>query len=320
MPGAASRTGRARSERSTLKEVGILTTSEDALQDAVLSLAERVAAQARELDLARRSVEEARQAMRGAEDLLADISHELRTPLNAVLGAVSLLLETRLSPKQRQLAEMVRAGGKAQLAVIGDILDLAKAAAGMAVFEPKPIDLRSVVHDTVALFTREASARGLRLSTCSGAVSIPAVVGDGTRIGRVVANLVGNAVKFTRAGSVDVRVSCEGISGGRARVRVTVEDTGIGMPADQLELAFERFTRLEVAEGCPSGGAGLGLAIAKRLIEGMGGSIGASSRLGHGTMVWFTLDLPLARRPAVARRRAGRGPRPGTARVRAGLR
>jgi signal transduction histidine kinase len=258
--------------------------------------------------------------MRGAEELLADISHELRTPLNAVLGAVSLLLETRLSPKQRELVEMVRAGGKSQLAVIGDILDLARAAAGMPVFEPEAIDLRAVVRDTVAMFAREASARGLRLSTCSGAAAIPAVVGDGTRIGRVVANLVGNAVKFTRAGSVDVRLGGEGVSGGRARVRVTVEDTGVGMPTDQLELAFERFTRLEVSEGCPSGGAGLGLAIAKRLVEGMGGSIGASSRLGHGTTVWFTLDLPLARRAAVGRRRAGRDPRSGAARIRAGAR
>ncbi len=294
--------------------------SENVLEGAVLSLAERVAAQARELELARCSVEEAHRAVRSAEDLLADISHELRTPLNAVLDAVGLLLETPLSAEQRELAEMVRAGGKSQLAVIGDILDLAKAAAGMTVFEPESIDLLSVVRDTVALFAREANARGLDLKVRSVFADVPAVMGDGTRIGRVVANLVGNAVKFTRAGGVDVRVGCDEITGGRAGVRVTVEDTGVGMPADQLELAFERFTRLEASARCPAAGAGLGLAIAKRLVEGMGGAIGASSRLGHGTTLWFTLDLPLARRSAPARRRAGRGPRPGATRARAGAR
>jgi signal transduction histidine kinase len=286
----------------------------------VSNLAERVAAQARELELARRSVEEARGAMRAAEELLADISHELRTPLNAVLGAVGLLLETPLSPEQRELAEMVRTGGRSQLAVIGDILDLARAAAGVTVFEPHPIDLLAVVRDTVALFDREAQVRGLRLAACVASAEIPAVMGDGTRIGRVVANLVGNAVKFTRAGSVDVRVGCEGVSGGRARVRVTVADTGVGMRSDQLELAFERFTRLEAPARCPSAGAGLGLAIAKRLVEGMGGSIGASSRLGHGTTLWFSLDLPLARRSAVTRARAGSHRRRGGARTRAGAR
>ena len=314
MPGCTGST------RSTLKEAAILTTSEEALQGVVLTLAERVAAQARELERARRSVEEAQRVMRGAEELLADVSHELRTPLNAVLGAVGLLLETPLSPEQRRLAEMVRSGGKSQLAVIGDILDLAKAAAGVPVFEAAPIDLLSVVRDTVALFSREADARGLRLGARAVSVEIPAVVGDGMRIGRVVANLVGNAVKFTRAGSVDVRVGCDAIEGGRARVRVAVEDTGVGMPADQLELAFERFTRLDTSARCPSGGAGLGLAIAKRLVEGMGGTIGASSRLGEGTTLWFTLDLRLVRKSAIARGRTGRDPRPGAARARAGAR
>jgi signal transduction histidine kinase len=282
--------------------------------------AERLAAQARELELARRSAEEARRALEEAEELLADISHELRTPLNAILGAIELLLETPLSPRQRELAELVRAGGRSQLAVIGDILDLAKAAAGVPVFAAEPVDLLSVVRETVALFTREAEARGLRLGARQVCASIPTVIGDGTRIGRVVANLVGNAVKFTRAGGVDVRVGCDAMEGGRARLCVTVEDTGVGIPADQLELAFQRFTRLHTSSRCPSGGAGLGLAIAKRLVEGMGGTIGATSRLGEGTTLWFTLDLPVARKSAITRARAGRGSRAGTGRTGAGAR
>ena len=306
--------------RSPLKDTAIPSTPDQALQGVVLGLAERVAAQARELELARRSAEEAQRGMRCAEELLADVSHELRTPLNAVLGAIGLLLETSLNPQQRELAELVRAGGRSQLAIIGDILDLAKAAAGVRVFDAKPIDLLAVVRETVSLFAREAEARGLRLDARPVSAEIPAVVGDARRIGRIVANLVSNAVKFTRAGSVDVRVGCDTQEGGRARVRVVVEDTGVGMPADQLELAFRRFTRLPAPDRCRSAGAGLGLAIAKRLVEGMGGAIGVSSRPGEGTTLWFTLDLPLARKPALVRGRAGRGPRPGAARARAGAR
>jgi signal transduction histidine kinase len=282
----------------------------------VMDLARRLALQTNELEAARRATEQARQAMQATDELLADISHEIRTPLNAVLGAVGLLLETPLTREQRQLVETVRSSGKAQLALIRDMLEVARAAAGVTAATAGSVDLLALVRQTVALFAAQAERKGLRLDVRRSSRTVPLVNGDGTRIGRVVANLVSNAVKFTDGGRIEVHVGYRPAGAGCGRVRVEVKDTGIGIPEDELHLAFQRFTRLGASRGNACEGAGLGLAIAKRLVEGMGGAIGAVSRVGDGTTVWFTLELPLAEATAGSGTDGGAEGAPGGPRAR----
>jgi PAS domain S-box-containing protein len=227
---------------------------------------------------------------------LANISHEMRTPMNGVLGMNGLLLATHLTEEQRSYAAQVSRSGEEMMAIIDDVLDVAKIEAGGILLDLTDFPLREAVERSCALGVRQATAKGLAFELRFDDAVPQHAHGDDLRLRRIVANLVSNAVKFTAVGSVVVRVSARAASdSGALRIRVEVVDTGIGVDPAALEQMFEPFTQADTSMTRAYGGAGLGLTIARNVVALMGGTLGADSLLGGGSTFWFEVDL----RPAV---------------------
>jgi signal transduction histidine kinase len=221
---------------------------------------------------------------------MANISHELRTPMNGIIGMTDLLLLTNLDDEQKDYACTVRDSAGGLMVVISDILDFSRLEAGKLALTPAPFDLRSTVGDIVRLLAAQAASKHLKLTFDYSPAVNPRVIGDAVRVRQILTNLIGNALKFTEKGDIEVRVErlhSLAVNG----VRLVVKDTGIGIPTEKLDVVFERFTQVEGHLSRRFGGLGLGLAIVKELVEMMGGSIAVESRVGVGST--FYLDLPL---------------------------
>jgi PAS domain S-box-containing protein len=244
--------------------------------------------------------EKAIESERLKSEFLATVSHELRTPLNAVIGMIELLIDTRLSEEQRRYADAVRNSGNLLLTLIDDLLDVTKVEAGKLELEVADFSVVNLVQDTADIFLARIREKGLEFHV-RVAPEVPALVrGDGRRIGQVLMNLLGNALKFTVRGTISLSVSAEEAGAAQVRLRFEVADTGIGVPPEAVERIFEPFVQAESSTTRRFGGTGLGLTICKRLVERMGGTIGLESRPGQGSRFHFSLLLPRSSADAAA--------------------
>ncbi len=239
---------------------------------------------------------EAERASVAKSRFLAVMSHELRTPLTGVLGSIDLLAAVSDKPEQREYLDILRSSATALLSVVNDVLDFSRVDAGKLELRPTDFDLAGLLREVERLFLPVARQQGLDLHIETGDLGPAPRRADASRIRQVLMNLVGNALKFTERGRVVIR----GRAVGDARVRVEVEDTGIGLSPAQREGLFQPFSQVDASATRARSGAGLGLAISRALVEAMGGAIGVSSREGVGSCFYFELECPLAESPTSA--------------------
>jgi PAS domain S-box-containing protein len=259
----------------------------------LLVLYQDISVRKRSEEAMQRAKEAAEASSRAKSEFLANMSHEIRTPLNGVMGMTDLALGTELTAEQREYLETVKLSGDSLLTVINDILDFSKIEAGKADLDIRPFNLRDTLEGVMRTLALRADEKGLEL-LCELAPETPELVrGDSSRLGQVVLNLVGNAIKFTHEGEVGLKVEVEERDGDDCVLHLTVSDTGIGIPAEKHALIFDPFAQADTSTTRKYGGTGLGLSISTRLIHLMGGKIWLESEVDKGSRFHFTTRLEL---------------------------
>ena len=267
---------------------GELQQNIDQATDDLRQTLETIEIQNIELDLARKTAQE---ASRIKSEFLANMSHELRTPLNSILGFGSLLQRSELSGRQQEYLSTIEKSADSLLAIINEILDFSKIEAGKLILENLSFNLRDLIDETLTMLAPSAHDKGLELVSIIYRDTPLGLSGDPMRLKQILANLISNAIKFTHEGSVSVRVMAEQQDADQVLLRISVNDTGVGLSPSQQKSLFKAFSQADNSISRQTGGTGLGLVISKRLVEQMQGEIGLRSQPGEGSEFWLTLRL-----------------------------